>query len=42
MMRLLQSVGQNSLTTVAGLGDFGAFASRAVAAVPSRAIWDAV
>jgi phospholipid/cholesterol/gamma-HCH transport system permease protein len=34
MMRLLQLVGQNSLTTVAGLGDFAAFTSRAVAAVP--------
>jgi phospholipid/cholesterol/gamma-HCH transport system permease protein len=34
MMRLLQSVGQNSLTTVAGLGDFAAFTSRAVAAAP--------
>jgi phospholipid/cholesterol/gamma-HCH transport system permease protein len=32
MMRLLQSVGQNSLATVAGLGDFATFASRAVAA----------
>ena len=34
MMRLLQSVGQNSLTTVAGLGDFAAFTSRAVVAAP--------
>jgi phospholipid/cholesterol/gamma-HCH transport system permease protein len=34
MMRLLQSVGQNSLTTVAGFGDFAAFTSRAVAAAP--------
>ena len=32
MLRLLQTVGQNSLGTVAGLGDFAAFASRAVAA----------
>ena len=33
MMRLLQAVGQNSLATVAGLGDFAAFSSRwAVAA----------
>jgi hypothetical protein len=31
MMRLLQAVGQNSLATVAGLGDFATFASRAVA-----------
>jgi phospholipid/cholesterol/gamma-HCH transport system permease protein len=35
MMRLLQAVGQNSLATVAGLGDFATFASRAVAAVPT-------
>jgi phospholipid/cholesterol/gamma-HCH transport system permease protein len=35
MMRLLQTVGQNSLATVAGLGDFAAFASRAVAATPA-------
>jgi phospholipid/cholesterol/gamma-HCH transport system permease protein len=35
MMRLLQTVGQNSLATVAGLGDFAALASRAVAAVPA-------
>jgi phospholipid/cholesterol/gamma-HCH transport system permease protein len=35
MMRLLQAVGQNSLATVAGLGDFAAFASRAVVAVPA-------
>jgi phospholipid/cholesterol/gamma-HCH transport system permease protein len=35
MMRLLQTVGQNSLATVAGLGDFATFASRAVAAAPS-------
>jgi phospholipid/cholesterol/gamma-HCH transport system permease protein len=34
MMRLLQTVGQNSLTTVAGFGDFAAFTSRAVAAAP--------
>src|SRR5260370_34447372 len=32
MMRLLQAVGQNSLATVAGLGDFAMFASRAVTA----------
>ena len=32
MMRLLQAVGQNSLTTIAGLGDFAMFATRAVAA----------
>jgi phospholipid/cholesterol/gamma-HCH transport system permease protein len=32
MMRLLQAVGQNSLATVAGLGDFAMFATRAVAA----------
>ena len=32
MMRLMQAVGQNSLATVAGLGDFATFASRAVAA----------
>jgi phospholipid/cholesterol/gamma-HCH transport system permease protein len=32
MMRLLQAVGQNSLATVAGLGDFATFTSRAVAA----------
>src|ERR1700739_1647878 len=35
MMRLLQTVGQNSLATVAGLGDFAAFASRAVVAMPA-------
>ena len=35
MMRLLQSVGQNGLATVAGLGDFATFASRAVAAALS-------
>ena len=35
MMRLLQSVGQNSLATVAGLGDFATFVSRAVAAALS-------
>jgi phospholipid/cholesterol/gamma-HCH transport system permease protein len=35
MMRLLQAVGQNSLATVAGLGDFAAFASRAVVAMPA-------
>jgi phospholipid/cholesterol/gamma-HCH transport system permease protein len=34
MMRLLQSVGQNSLTMVAGFGDFAAFTTRAVAAAP--------
>src|ERR1700719_4728265 len=32
MMHLLQAVGQNSLTTIAGLGDFAMFATRAVAA----------
>ena len=32
MMRLLQVVGENSLATVAGLGDFATFASRALAA----------
>src|ERR1700736_5249472 len=32
MMRLLQAVGENSLATVAGLGDFATFASRALAA----------
>jgi hypothetical protein len=32
MMRLMRAVGQNSLATVAGLGDFATFASRAVAA----------
>ena len=32
MLRLLQTVGQKSVGTVAGLGDFAAFASRAVAA----------
>src|ERR1700722_596721 len=32
MMRLLQIVGENSLATVAGLGDFAMFATRAVAA----------
>src|ERR1700733_5121270 len=35
MMRLLQSIGQNSLTTIAGLGDFAAFTSRAMVAVPA-------
>jgi phospholipid/cholesterol/gamma-HCH transport system permease protein len=35
MMRLLQAVGQTSLATVAGLGDFATFASRAVTAVPA-------
>jgi phospholipid/cholesterol/gamma-HCH transport system permease protein len=35
MMRLLQAVGQSSLATVAGLGDFAVFVSRAVAAVPA-------
>jgi phospholipid/cholesterol/gamma-HCH transport system permease protein len=35
MIRLLQAVGQNSLDTVAGLGDFAMFASRAIAAVPA-------
>src|SRR5260370_19114485 len=34
-MRLLQAVGQNSMATVAGLGDFAMFASRAVAAAPA-------
>src|SRR6476660_6739921 len=33
-MRLLQAIGQQSLATVAGLGDFATFASRAVAAAP--------
>jgi phospholipid/cholesterol/gamma-HCH transport system permease protein len=32
MMRLLQTVGRNSLATVTGLGDFATFTSRAVAA----------
>ena len=32
MMRLLQAVGQNSLATVAGLGDFAAFSSRSFTA----------
>jgi phospholipid/cholesterol/gamma-HCH transport system permease protein len=37
MMRLLQAVGQNSLATLAGLGDFTTFASRtAVAAMDTR------
>jgi phospholipid/cholesterol/gamma-HCH transport system permease protein len=35
MMRLLQVVGQNGLATVAGLGDFAAFASRAFVAAPT-------
>ena len=35
MMRLLQVIGQNSLATVAGLGDFARFASRAFAAAPA-------
>ena len=35
MMRLLQAVGQNTLATVARLGDFATFASRAVAATPA-------
>ena len=35
MMRLLQAVGQNSLATVAGFGDFAIFVSRAVTAVPA-------
>jgi phospholipid/cholesterol/gamma-HCH transport system permease protein len=40
MMRLLQAVGQNSLATVTGLGDFAIFASRAVAAAPAtRQLW---
>jgi phospholipid/cholesterol/gamma-HCH transport system permease protein len=40
MMRLLQAVGQNSLATVAGLGDFAIFASRAVAAaLVTRQLW---
>jgi phospholipid/cholesterol/gamma-HCH transport system permease protein len=40
MMRLLQAVGQNSLATVAGLGDFAIFSSRAVAAaLASRQLW---
>jgi len=34
-MRLLQAVGQNSLATVVGLGDFSIFAARAVAAAPA-------
>ena len=37
MMRLLQAVGQNSLTTIAGLGDFALFAARAVAAARDHA-----
>src|ERR1700686_4214806 len=32
MMKLLQVVGRNGLATVAGLGDFAAFASRAFVA----------
>src|ERR1700726_124140 len=35
MMRLLQAVGQNTLATVAGLGDFATFAARSVAATPA-------
>src|SRR6516165_1989322 len=35
MMRLLQAVGQSSLATVAGFGDFAMFVSRAVAAAPT-------
>jgi phospholipid/cholesterol/gamma-HCH transport system permease protein len=35
MMRLLQIVGENSLATVAGLGDFAKFASRGLAAAPA-------
>ena len=35
MMRLLQTVGQSSLATVAGLGDFATFVSRAVAVAPA-------
>ena len=35
MMRLLQAVGQNSLATVAGLGDFAMFAVRTVVAAPA-------
>jgi phospholipid/cholesterol/gamma-HCH transport system permease protein len=34
MMRLLQAVGQNTLASVAGLGDFATFASGALAATP--------
>jgi phospholipid/cholesterol/gamma-HCH transport system permease protein len=35
MMRLLQTAGQSSLATVAGLGDFATFVSRAVAVAPA-------
>jgi len=35
MMRLLRVVGQNSLATVAGLGDFATFALRAATAAPA-------
>src|SRR6516225_911100 len=35
MMRLLQAVGQSSLATVAGFGDFAMFVSQAVAAAPT-------
>src|SRR6516164_10217940 len=35
MMRLLQAVGQSSLATVAGLGDFATFVAQAVTVVPT-------
>src|SRR5262249_20721157 len=35
MLRLMRAVGQNGLATVAGLGDFANFVSRAVTVVPA-------